>query len=49
MIILRLDSHRKWRNAINIIHNSYLHTAIYMVTRPLRRLVGRLTGQGGTS
>ena len=49
MLMLRLDSHRKWRNAINIIHNSYLHTTFYMVTRPLRRLVGRLTGQGGTS
>ena len=49
MLVLRLDSRRKWRNAVNIVHNSYLHTAFYMATRPLRRLIGKLIGQGRTS
>lgn len=37
-----LDSHRQWRKATNIVNNSYIRTAIYMATKPLRRVLGRL-------
>jgi hypothetical protein len=45
----RLDRHRQWRHATNIIHNSYIRTGIAVATRPFRRLAGRVTSRGATT
>lgn len=42
----KLDPRRHWRNATNVVHNAYLHTAFYMITRPFRRVAGGLVGRG---
>jgi hypothetical protein len=44
-----LDRHRKWRNARNIVHNAFIHTAISLVTRPFRRLAGRAESRSSQS
>lgn len=44
-----LDSGRKWSNARNIVHNAFVHTGIYLVTSPFRRLVQRLRTRGNPS
>lgn len=49
MITICIDRRRKWRNATNIVHNAYIHTGIYMATRPFRMLVGRLRAGSGQS
>ena len=41
-----LDSKRKWRNATNIVHNAFLHTAFTVATRPIRLAVNRLRSRG---
>jgi hypothetical protein len=41
-----LDTRRKWRNAGNIVHNAFLHTAAYLVARPFRRLAHWLRSRG---
>ena len=41
-----LDSHRHWRNVTNIVHNAFLHTALTVVTRPIRLALGRLRSGG---
>lgn len=33
-----LDRRRRWRNAGNIVHNAFIRTALYLATRPVRRL-----------
>ncbi|HYH10878.1 MAG TPA: hypothetical protein VD789_00890 [Thermomicrobiales bacterium] len=38
-----LDSHRQWRNAVNIVNNSFLRTTLYLAIRPLRRMYERIT------
>ncbi|HEV2127070.1 MAG TPA: hypothetical protein VGR22_00450 [Thermomicrobiales bacterium] len=43
------DPNRQWSKATNIVYNSLLHTAFYMATRPLRRLLERLKRRGETS
>jgi hypothetical protein len=45
----RLDRHRQWRHATNVVRNSYIRTGIYMATRPFRRLAARVTSRGTTS
>jgi hypothetical protein len=44
-----LDKRRKWRNAGNIVHNAFLHTAAYLIARPFRRLGRRLRSRGGAA
>jgi hypothetical protein len=41
-----LDKQRKWRNAPNIVHNAFLHTAAYLAARPFRRLARWLRSRG---
>jgi hypothetical protein len=38
----RVDRHRRWRNATNIVHNAFIRTTVSVITRPFRRLAGRL-------
>lgn len=44
-----LDNRRKWRNASNITHNAFLHTAAYLVMRQFRRLTGSQSAKGNSS
>jgi hypothetical protein len=44
-----LDSHRKWRNATNIVDNAFLHTVTYLVGRPFRLLAGGRRSRGSAS
>jgi hypothetical protein len=41
-----LDAKRQWRNARNVVHNAFLHTAFTVITRPIRRIVDRMRGRG---
>lgn len=41
-----LDKRRQWRNAGNIVHNAFLHTAASLVARSFRRLAGSLRSRG---
>lgn len=41
-----LDKRRKWRNATNIVHNAFLHTIFYLVSRPLRYLARQIRSRG---
>lgn len=44
-----LDPHRKWRNAGNIRHNAFLHTAFAVAARPFRHIIGRLSRRGSAT
>lgn len=44
-----LESKRQWRNARNIVHNAFLHTAFTVITRPIRLALDRLPGRGRSS
>lgn len=44
-----IDADRKWANAGNIRHNSFLHTGVYLVSRPIRRLASALRSRGTSS
>jgi hypothetical protein len=37
-----VDLHRHWRKAGNIVRNSYMKTAVHLITLPFRRLILRL-------
>jgi hypothetical protein len=41
-----LDPTRQWRNARNVVHNAFLHTAVTVGTRPIRRVAGKLRSRG---
>ena len=44
-----LDPKRRWRNASNIVHNAFLHTAGQLVARSFRRLAGNVRSRGTSS
>jgi hypothetical protein len=44
-----LDRRFKWRNARNVVHNSFLHTYFHLATRPFRRLTGAVRSRGSAS
>ena len=44
-----LDNRRQWSKVTNIVNNSFVHTALYMVTRPFRMVLERLTDRKGQS
>lgn len=44
-----LDSKRQWRNATNVVHNAFLHTAFTVVTRPIRLVTNRLRSGGSST
>lgn len=41
-----LNPKRRWRNATNIRYNAFLHTALTVITRPIRLVVDRLRARG---
>lgn len=49
MEIEELDERRRWRNAGNIVHNAFLHTAAYVGSMPLRRIARWIRTRGTSS
>lgn len=43
------DSHRKWRNASNIVDNAFLRTSANLIAKPLRRIADRVLSKGTPS
>jgi hypothetical protein len=41
-----LDPKRQWQNTGNIVNNAFLHTAAYLLTRPIRSIAGRIRSRG---
>lgn len=44
-----IDRLPRWRNAGNIVHNAFVHSGFYVVSRPIKRLVNRIRSRGTSS
>jgi hypothetical protein len=49
MSMVCLDTHRKWRNVTNIVHNAFLHTYFQLAARPFGRLARGMRSRGTAS